>query len=232
MIFLKERDSCEQTGLTGTASPPPLPQPPQGISFCLRLTSKSVIGPCQRRDEEDFGCLLGRVAAAHLGGGSAAPGGRGRLGRGRPCGAEAGARPQEGRELDRARLARKERRWNRQKRLELVYGFRSRDLRWAPRSLLVRNESQSPSRRHTGASPLPRTPVSCSCFRSVQSQAQSGALVSVFQLPPPARRCPRFPLSRTHLVTLLSQTPPGSFLGTLVGPCAPESTSGQGTLCN
>lgn len=44
MIFLKERDSCEQTGLTGTA-PPPQHTHPQGISFCLRLTSKSVIGP-------------------------------------------------------------------------------------------------------------------------------------------------------------------------------------------
>lgn len=30
MIFLKERDSCEQTGLTGTASPPP---PPPGDFF-------------------------------------------------------------------------------------------------------------------------------------------------------------------------------------------------------
>lgn len=45
MIFLKERDSCEQTGLTGTAPPPPPRRHPQGISFCLRLTSKSVIGP-------------------------------------------------------------------------------------------------------------------------------------------------------------------------------------------
>lgn len=77
MIFLKERDSCEQTGLTGTATPLPPNTHPQGISFCLRLTSKSVIGPCQRRDEEDFSCLLGRVAAAHLGGGSAAQGGAG-----------------------------------------------------------------------------------------------------------------------------------------------------------
>lgn len=79
MIFLKEKDSCEQTGLTGTASPPTPTHTPQGISFCLRLTSKSVIVPCQRRDEQDLGCLLGRVPAAHLGGDSEAPG-RGRLG--------------------------------------------------------------------------------------------------------------------------------------------------------
>lgn len=80
MIFLKERDSCEQTGLTGTASPPATPpHTPGGISFCLRLTSKSVIGPCQRREEQDLGCLLGRVPAAHLGGDSEAPG-RERLG--------------------------------------------------------------------------------------------------------------------------------------------------------
>lgn len=35
MIFLKERDSCEQTGLTGTAppTPPPPPPPPPGDFF-------------------------------------------------------------------------------------------------------------------------------------------------------------------------------------------------------
>lgn len=108
MIFLKERDSCEQTGLTGTAAP----HTPQGISFCLRLTSKSVIGPCQRRDEKDFGCLLGRVAAAHLGGRSAALGATEAKLRqaleGMGVGGEVGTRSKEGRWLGKASLRRKE----------------------------------------------------------------------------------------------------------------------------
>lgn len=115
MIFLKERDSCERTGLTGSAYPPPSPYTPQGISFCLRPTSKSVIGPCQLRDEKDFGCLLGRVAAAHLGGSSAAGGAREAGMPQAPTGAEAGARPKEGRRLDKARLGRKQPSGDRQK---------------------------------------------------------------------------------------------------------------------
>lgn len=77
MIFLKERDSCEQTGLTGTAPSPH----PQGISFCLHLTSKSVGGPCQRRDGEEFGGLSGRPCGPGRGGWAAAgPCRRGRAG--------------------------------------------------------------------------------------------------------------------------------------------------------
>ena len=56
MIFLKERDSCEQTGLTGLLPPPR--RHPQGISFCLRLTSKSVIGPSAAR-RGGFGRFVG-----------------------------------------------------------------------------------------------------------------------------------------------------------------------------
>lgn len=91
MIFLKERDSCEQTGLTGTA----FLHTPQGISFCLRLTSKSVIGPCQRRDKEDLGCLLGRVLAAHPSGLFCGPRGKGGETVAGPSGTETGTRSKE-----------------------------------------------------------------------------------------------------------------------------------------
>lgn len=61
--------------------------------------------------------MLGRVPAAHLGRGSAAPGRR-EAGL-RPFGAQNGARPKEGRQPDIARLGRKETRCAKQKRPDL-----------------------------------------------------------------------------------------------------------------
>lgn len=70
-----------------------------------------------------------------------------------------------------------------------------------------------------GASPLQRTPVSWSSLWSLQGRAQSGTLVSVFQLPPPPPEDPPGTSLQPNLARHFPEHPGGAVRpGILLGP--------------
>lgn len=216
MIFLKERDSCEQTGLTGTA----FLHTPQGISFCLRLTSKSVIGPCQWRDKQDLGCLLGRVLAAHPSGLFAARGARKAKQWQPPSGTETGTRSKE----DRISMKEgNEMRWE-----EMAQATSAASGPGTHSELLAFCRLERDFINPVPGSParLQRTPISWGLPSESQGPGaiwnQSGTLFSVFQF----LSSPEASATQTHRVPLSSLTSLWNQPGTLMGLCARASSSG------
>jgi hypothetical protein len=218
MIFLKERDSCEQTGLTETGFHPH----PPGDFFLSAPDFKVSNRPCQRRDKEDLGCLLRRVMAAHLCELSAGRRARKvklrqtlrgpRLGPG--PGGEAGHEGSQRRAVERNVLS-------------LIRGFRSREPLWATCALCAGKRVRSPGSGCPGFFPLQVHP---SFLELLSESSGPGAnWTSGFRfLASAATRGLR--LSNLSF-TLFQSNFTWSRRGTLVGRCTRGSSSRWDALC-